>query len=75
MRKTISRNLPFLGLTTLILALLGGSCLPKSPGERGDVTITLYGFSVMKESLEKAIFPGHQFTEPIHSRRSERVLS
>jgi sulfate transport system substrate-binding protein len=57
MRKTISRNLPFLGLTTLILALLGGSCLPKSPGERGDVTITLYGFSVMKESLEKAIFP------------------
>jgi sulfate transport system substrate-binding protein len=38
--------------------LLGGSCLPKPPGERGDITITLYGFSVMKESLEKAIFPG-----------------
>jgi sulfate transport system substrate-binding protein len=57
MRKTISRNLPFLGLTTLILALLGGSCLPRPPGERGDITITLYGFSVMKESLEKAIFP------------------
>ncbi len=57
MRKSISLNLPFLGLTTLVLALLGGSCLPKPPGERGDVTITLYGFSVMKESLEKAIFP------------------
>src|ERR1051326_7784555 len=57
MRKTISRNLPFLGLTTFILALLGGSCLPKPPGESGDITITLYGFSIMKESLEKAIFP------------------
>src|ERR1051326_1534611 len=57
MRKTISRNLPFLGLTTFILALLGGSCLPKPPGESGDITITLYGFSVMKESLEKTIFP------------------
>jgi len=57
MRKTISRKLPFLGLTTLILALLAGGCLPKPPGERSDITITLYGFSVMKEPLEKAIFP------------------
>ena len=57
MRKTISRNIPLLGITTLVLALLGGSCLPKPPGESGDITITLYGFSVMKESLEKAIFP------------------
>ncbi len=57
MRKTIFRNLRFLGLTTLILALLGASCLPKPPGESGDISITLYGFSVMKESLEKAIFP------------------
>ncbi|HJY28940.1 MAG TPA: sulfate ABC transporter substrate-binding protein [Pyrinomonadaceae bacterium] len=57
MKKVISRNLPFLGLTTLLLALVAGSCLPKPPGESGDITITLYGFSVMKESLEKAIFP------------------
>ena len=36
----------------------GSSCLPKSPSESGGtVTITLYGFSIMKESLEKAIFP------------------
>ena len=34
------------------------SCLPKPPSESGDITITLYGFSIMKESLEKAIFPG-----------------
>jgi len=26
--------------------------------EGGDIMITLYGFSIMKESLEKAIFPG-----------------
>ncbi len=57
MRKTIFRDLRFLGLTTLLLALLGAGCLPKPPGESGDITITLYGFSVMKESLEKAVFP------------------
>jgi len=48
--------------TTLLLALLGliagSSCLPKSPSETGgSVNITLYGFSIMKESLEKEIFP------------------
>ncbi|MEN3329409.1 MAG: sulfate/thiosulfate transport system substrate-binding protein, partial [Acidobacteriota bacterium] len=40
------------------MALLAVSCLPRPPGESGDITITLYGFSIMKESLEKAIFPG-----------------
>jgi sulfate transport system substrate-binding protein len=45
-------------LASLALALLAISCLPKPPGESGDITITLYGFSIMKESLEKAIFPG-----------------
>lgn len=45
----------------LILSLLGlGSCLPKPPsqsGGGGGTNITLYGFSVMKESLEKSIYP------------------
>jgi sulfate/thiosulfate-binding protein len=45
-------------IASLFLAMLALSCLPKPPGERGDITITLYGFSIMKESLEKAIFPG-----------------
>ncbi len=42
-----------------ILALLAvNACLPKSPSERGGgINITVYGFSIMKESLEKAIFP------------------
>src|SRR5947207_12052635 len=58
MRKTTSQNVPFLVTASLVLALLATSCLPKPPGESGDITITLYGFSIMKESLEKAIFPG-----------------
>jgi len=57
MRKTTSQSVPFIATAALILALLGASCLPKPPGESGDITITLYGFSIMKESLEKAIFP------------------
>jgi sulfate transport system substrate-binding protein len=58
MRKCTSRGIPFLATAALITALLAVSCLPTPPGESGDITITLYGFSIMKESLEKAIFPG-----------------
>ncbi len=58
MRKTTSQSVPFLTTTALVLALVACSCLPKPPAESGDITITLYGFSIMKESLEKAIFPG-----------------
>ncbi|HEV2826092.1 MAG TPA: sulfate ABC transporter substrate-binding protein [Pyrinomonadaceae bacterium] len=43
-------------LVTLIL--VGSSCLPKPPIEGGGLNITVYGFSIMKESLEKAIYPG-----------------
>jgi sulfate/thiosulfate-binding protein len=58
MRKTTSQNVPFLATAALALALVAVSCLPQPTAESGDVTITLYGFSIMKESLEKAIFPG-----------------
>jgi sulfate transport system substrate-binding protein len=40
--------------------LLTSSCLPQTPSGTGGGaarTITLYGFSVMKEALEKAIYP------------------
>ncbi len=45
-----------------VLAILAlpaiNACLPKPPSESGGgVNITLYGFSIMKESLEKAIYP------------------
>jgi sulfate/thiosulfate transport system substrate-binding protein len=42
----------------LALTLLAAGCLPTPPSEKGDVNITLYGFSIMKESLEKGIYPG-----------------
>ena len=56
---TLNRR-PFLVLAAMILVLMAVGCLPKPPSEAGDISITLYGFSIMKESLEKAIFPGFQ---------------
>jgi sulfate/thiosulfate transport system substrate-binding protein len=58
LRVTTPNRLRFLGLFALALALVAASCLPKPPTESGDLSITIYGFSIMKESLEKAIFPG-----------------
>ena len=48
------------GVVLMLCALLSApGCLPQSSVETKGAqrTITLYGFSVMKESLEKAIFP------------------
>jgi sulfate/thiosulfate transport system substrate-binding protein len=47
-----------LALAVLALLLIN-ACLPKSPSEGSGaaVNITLYGFSIMKESLEKEIYP------------------
>jgi len=39
------------------LALLTVSCLPTPIAERGGINLTVYGFSIMKESLEKSIYP------------------
>src|SRR4029078_7890423 len=42
----------------MIVLIVGSSCLPTPPHEEGGLNITLYGFSIMKESLEKSIYPG-----------------
>lgn len=61
MGTNASYRLKLLGVAVVTLALLlGASCLPKPPTESGDISITLYGFSIMKESLEKAIYPAFQ---------------
>lgn len=41
----------------LAALLCAVGCLPKAPSNAGGRTITVYGFSIMKESLEKEIFP------------------
>src|SRR6185312_2211960 len=55
MKQTFNKA-ALLTSTLLALALLA-SCLPQQPAETGGLNITLYGFSIMKESLEKAIYP------------------
>jgi len=58
MSATVSHGLLTRAACCCVLALLAASCLPQPPAERGGVNITLYGFSIMKEALEKAVFPG-----------------
>jgi len=50
---------PLLVFAPTVLALLTASgCLPQPPSESGGgINITVYGFSIMKESLEKSIYP------------------
>jgi sulfate/thiosulfate-binding protein len=62
MRITAPQNIPAFALPAglvlaLFLLLLSSSCLPQSQTNKGGRAITVYGFSVMKEALEKAIFP------------------
>lgn len=43
---------------TLSIAIVLGACLPGPPSGTGEgQTITVYGFSIMKEALEKEIYP------------------
>lgn len=72
MRNTAFRGVPFLKAAALALALVASSCLPAPPADSGDVTITLYGFSILKEVLEKAIFPG--FTAKWKQQHGQVVL-
>lgn len=60
MRKSTSKTgAGFLFASFILLALLASSCLPKPPSEAGGgVNLTVYGFSIMKEALEKSVYPG-----------------
>ena len=64
MRIAISKNRATLILRVgfafmLSMLLVTSSCLPQSQqtGSSGGQNITLYGFSILKEVLEKAVFP------------------
>src|SRR5438477_11890057 len=41
-----------------LLMCLMSSCMPKPRTGAGGINLTVYGFSIMKEVMEKAIFPG-----------------
>ena len=61
MRRSAPKNSLRGAIAVLLLLahlVLSSSCLPKAPQTNsGGRTITVYGFSVMKEALEKAVFP------------------
>ena len=61
MRKNIPKG-RFVLLAAMLWLCLFVSCLPTPPSETGDLNITVYGFSIMKEAMEKAIFPGFAAT-------------
>jgi hypothetical protein len=60
-KSTSFKRLKLVGLAVFLITLvLSSSCLPQQSsdsGGSGGINITLYGFSIMKESLEKAIYP------------------
>jgi sulfate/thiosulfate-binding protein len=59
MRKRTFKIALAAGFALFGLALLSGSCLPKPTSETGGgINLTVYGFSIMKESLEKGVYPG-----------------
>lgn len=59
-------------LTVIILiSILLSACLPSSPTSKGKQTITVYGFSIMKEPLEKEIFP--RFKEKWRVEKGEEL--
>lgn len=58
MRKRTFNSALAIYATLLVLILCASSCLPKPPAEAGGINITIYAFSIMKEPLEKVIFPG-----------------
>src|ERR1700730_5767916 len=54
----LSRNRTAILAFTVVLLLAIDACLPKSGSDKsGGNNITLYGFSILKESLEKSIYP------------------
>ena len=48
---------PLIFALVLLAALPVSSCLPQGPADLRGREITVYGFSVMKEALEKAVYP------------------
>jgi sulfate transport system substrate-binding protein len=57
LRKRVALNKAFTLAAFLLLLLSALSCLPTPPADLGGSNITVYGFSIMKEALERSIYP------------------
>lgn len=60
MRKRTLNRSPGAYAALLVFIAFASSCLPKPTSETSGLGITVYAFSVMKESLEQAVYPGFQ---------------
>ena len=59
MPKSIFNRALLSGAMLLALTLAISACLPQPTADQGGgLNITVYGFSILKESLEKAVYPG-----------------
>ena len=57
MRKRSFNRVALFCAALIVVALMIGGCLPQPAADKGGVNITVYGFSIMKESLEKSVYP------------------
>jgi sulfate/thiosulfate transport system substrate-binding protein len=55
----------------IFLSICLVACLPSAPTSKGKRTITVFGFSIMKESLEKEIYP--MFKEKWRQEHGEEI--
>lgn len=67
-RQKLAQILFLIGLTGLCLIQ---ACIPSPPETEGSHAITVYGFSIMKEALEKEIYPA--FLEKWKQQHNEKV--
>lgn len=51
------KYIKYIYLSVVLCSLLLTGCLPSQTTDKGGRTITVYGFSIMKEPLEKEIYP------------------
>src|SRR5258708_3582350 len=65
-------NTGLLSVVLLYTVAVTTSCLPSPASSPGSVNITLYGFSIMKEVMEKAIYPN--FSRQLKEEHGQDVV-
>ena len=59
MQKRIFNRALLVGAILFAITIAIAACLPQPTADKGGgLNITVYGFSILKESLEKAVYPG-----------------